>query len=64
MKTFLQTFGAILVGLGLMAAAGAAGDCDGACGPGNSLPVMLSIIGGSLVAMMLGAYVIFLGTEK
>ena len=64
MKTFLQTFGAILVGLGLMAAAGAAGDCDGACGPGNGLPVMLSIIGGSLVAMMLGAYVFFLGTEK
>jgi len=64
MKIFLQTFGATLIFLGLMAAAGSAGDCDGACGPGNSLPVMLLIVGGSLVSMALGAYMFFLGTEK
>jgi hypothetical protein len=25
--------------------AGAAGDCDGKCGPGNDIPTMLMIIG-------------------
>ena len=64
MKTFLQTFGAVLIFLGLMAAAGSAGDCDGTCGPGNSLGLMLLIIAGSLVSMALGAYMFFLGTEK
>ena len=35
MKTFMNTFGGILVVLGLMAVAGSGGDCDGKCGPGN-----------------------------
>jgi len=64
MKTFLQIFGAVLIFLGLIVAAGSAGDCDGACGPGNSLSVMLGLIAGSLVSMALGAYMFFLGTEN
>ena len=31
MKSFLQTFGSVLIMLGLIAAAGMAGDCDGKC---------------------------------
>jgi len=52
MKT---TIGAILVFGGLMAVAGSAGDCDGACmEQANTLGEMLTIIAGGLVAMAIG----------
>lgn len=51
MKTFLGT---TLFCLGLMAMAGSAGDCDGACGPGNDLGTMLMIAGAGLASMSLG----------
>lgn len=54
MKTFLQTFGAILITLGLMVIAGAAGDCDGHCGAGNTLPVMLMLMGLGSSGIVLG----------
>ena len=45
MKSFLQTFGSVLIMLGLIAAAGMAGDCDGKCMENaNSLSVVLLII--------------------
>jgi len=61
MKKFLKGFGATLIALGIMAAAGAAGDCDGACGPGNSIGVMLLIGFGAIVSMALGAILIHQG---
>lgn len=61
MKTFLRGFGATLIMLGIIAAAGAAGDCDGACGPGNSIGVMLLIGVGAIVSMGLGALLIAQG---
>ena len=52
MKT---TIGAILVFGGLMAVAGSAGDCDGACmDQANTLGEMLTIIAGGLIAMAIG----------
>ena len=60
MKSFLQTFGSVLIMLGLIAAAGMAGDCDGKCMEnantiGEMLTVMLigismTIVGGFIVA--------------
>ena len=51
MKTLLGT---ILLCLGIMAMAGSAGDCDGACGPGNDLVTMLMIAGAGLMSSILG----------
>ena len=52
MKT---TIGAILVFGGLMAVAGSAGDCDGACmEQANTLGEMLTVIAGGLIAMAIG----------
>ena len=31
MKTFFNIFGSVLIALGIIAASGAAGDCDGKC---------------------------------
>ena len=60
MKSFLQTFGSVLIMLGLIAAAGMAGDCDGKCMENaNPLSVVLLIAVGSLVSMSLGAIMIF-----
>ena len=64
MKTFLQVFGGTLIFLGLMAAAGSAGDCDGKCGPGNDMGTMLFIVFWSLVSMTLGVVMFVLAAEK
>ena len=56
MKTFMNVFGGTLIFLGLMAVAGSAGDCDGACmDQANSTGMMLLVIGGGLTSMALGA---------
>ncbi len=60
MKSFLQIFGSVLIMLGLIAAAGMAGDCDGKCTENaNPLSVVLLIAVGSLVSMSLGAIMLF-----
>jgi hypothetical protein len=51
----VQTFGAILSIVGIIAMAGAGGDCDGHCGPGNDLGTMLLIAGGGLAMFAIGA---------
>ena len=51
----IKAIGTILIMGGLMAAAGSAGDCDGACGPGNTLSEMFTIIAFSVMAMIAGA---------
>jgi hypothetical protein len=46
--------------LGIIAAAGAGGDCDGKCVENaTSLPVFFLIIGGALTSMILGAIMMF-----
>ena len=51
----MQILGSILVMVGIIAMAGAGGDCDGACGPGNDLGTMLLIAGGGLGMFAIGA---------
>ena len=43
MKKAMEYLGAGLIVLGLIAMAGAGGDCDGRCGPGNTISEMLMI---------------------
>ena len=58
MKTFLNVFGGTLLILGIIAAAGSAGDCDGHCGPGNDFAIMMLIMFGAVVCVILGAVMI------
>jgi hypothetical protein len=56
MKT---TLGAILIFVGLIAVAGSANDCDGACmEQANTIGEMLMVIAGGVVAMVLGGLLI------
>ena len=61
MKTFLQVFGGTLIALSLMAMAGAGGDCDGKCGPGNDIGTMMFIVFWALVALAMGAWMFIKG---
>ena len=58
MKTELNTTAGIMMAVGLMAMAGAAGDCDGACGPGNTLAQMMMIAGLGLASFVAGAAIL------
>ena len=54
MKTMINTFGALLIVIGIMMMAGSAGDCDGKCmESANTLTEMLmySLIGQTLTAI-------------
>jgi len=44
--------------LGIIAAAGSAGDCDGHCGPGNDFATIMLIMFGAVVSVILGAVMI------
>ena len=54
MKTAISS---ILILVGLVMMAGSAGDCDGACGPGNTITEMLMIAGLGLTLFISGAIV-------
>ena len=56
-------FGAVALMMGIMVAAGSAGDCDGACGPGNDLATMLMLAGTGVILMLGGAFCILAGTQ-
>jgi len=57
MKTAIGT---VLVMVGLMAMAGSAGDCDGACmGQANDLGTMLMVAGAGLFATIVGGLAIY-----
>lgn len=59
MKTLLNIFGSMLIFLGLVSAAGMAGDCDGKCMElANPVWLMLLIGLGSVAALGLGAIMI------
>ena len=63
MGKFLKGFGGIAIFVGIMALAGAAGDCDGKCGPGNDLATMLTIIGYAFIGIMGGAAALMAGIK-
>ena len=60
-KITLNTIATILLVVGLIAMAGAGGDCDGKCGPGNSIAEMLTIASIGLAMFGTG---FFLLTQK
>ena len=55
----MRTIGTILLIVGMMVAAGSAGDCDGKCGPGNDLGTMLMVASAGIFAMIVGVLAIF-----
>ena len=55
-----QTIGFTLIVVGMMVAAGSAGDCDGKCmDQANDLGTMLMVAAAGLVAMMVVALAVF-----
>ena len=60
-----QAIGYTLIVVGLMAAAGSAGDCDGKCmSQANDLGTMLMVAGAGLLAMLVGALTLLSGKNK
>jgi hypothetical protein len=64
-KKFSTVFGATAIVLGIMMAAGSAGDCDGKCmEQANDLATMLVLAGTGVVFMLAGAFFILVGESK
>jgi len=60
-----QTIGFILIVVGVMAMAGSANDCDGACmDQANTIGEMLMVAGAGLFAVIVGALAVFNGSEQ
>jgi len=49
---------------GLVLMAGSAGDCDGACGPGNTIGEMLMYAGAGLAMFATGALMAITGEQQ
>ena len=65
MKTIINTVAALLVFGGLMAVAGSANDCDGACmDTANTLGEMLTVAGIGLTMMLFGAILLYKNSEE
>jgi hypothetical protein len=65
MKTIINTVAALLVFGGLMAMAGSANDCDGACmETANTLGEMLTVAGIGLTMMLFGAILLYKNSEE
>ena len=60
-----QTIGFILIVVGIIAMAGSANDCDGACmDQANTIGEMLMVAGAGLFSVLVGALAVFNGTEQ
>ena len=58
MKTMINTFGALLIVIGIMMMAGSAGDCDGECmESANTLTEMLMYSLMGLAVMLVGGFI-------
>jgi hypothetical protein len=65
MNTLLNTIGGLLIAVGLMAMAGSANDCDGACvETANSISEMLTVMIMGLTSMGIGGYLLFITNNK
>ena len=51
----------VLIIVGIIAMAGSGGDCDGQCGPGNSISEMLQIAGIGLALFLTGTIIMIRG---
>ena len=63
-KKISTGFGATAIVLGIMMMAGSAGDCDGACMPGNTISEMLMIAGLGLAMMISGVFFVVVGQSE
>ena len=64
-KKISTGFGATAFILGLMVAAGSAGDCDGKCMElANDLPTMLAVAGTGIAMMIAGVFFVVVGQSK
>ena len=58
MKTMINTFGALLIVIGIIMVAGSAGDCDGKCmESANTLTEMLMYSLMGLAVMLVGGFI-------
>ena len=64
MKTFFNLIATTLVMIGLAMMAGSAGDCDGACMPGNTLSEMLMIAGVGLAFFITGGAILISNSRE
>ena len=65
MKTIINTIASILIAVGIMAMAGSANDCDGACmETANTFGEMLIIAGVGLAMTLFGAMILLVNGEE
>ena len=65
MKTIINTISGLLIAGGLMAMAGSANDCDGACmETANTLGEMLTVAGVGLTMILFGAMVLINNSQE
>ena len=65
MKTILNGTGVLLIVLGLMAMAGSANDCDGACmDSANTLGEMLTVASIGLIMTVFGGVILLANGEE
>jgi len=65
MKTTINTISGLLIAVGLMAMAGSANDCDGACmDTANTLGEMLMVAGVGFTMVLFGAMVLISNSQE
>ena len=65
MKTIINTIAMVLIAVGIMAMAGSANDCDGACmETANTFGEMLIIAGLGLAMTLFGAMILLVNGEE
>ena len=65
MKTIINTIAGLMIFGGLMAMAGSANDCDGACmETANTLGEMLTIVGIGLAMMLFGGMILLTNSQE
>jgi len=65
MKTIINTISGLLIVGGLMAMAGSANDCDGACmETANTLGEMITVASIGLAMMAMGALILFSNSQE
>jgi len=65
MKTIINTIAGLLIFGGLMAMAGSANDCDGACmETANTIGEMLTVAGIGLAMMLFGGMIILTNSQE
>lgn len=65
MKTIINTIAGLMIFGGLMAMAGSANDCDGACmETANTLGEMLTIVGIGLAMMLFGGMILLTNSKE